>query len=143
SEPAIVAGIAQATLAENPRVPWQAWVDDYTRIRDAIEETYPDQFRDFNARLHTPGGFPRPVPARVRVWNTGSGRAEFVVPTTLDASGLGGAGDRGERLRLVTLRSNDQFNTTIYGYRDRFRGIEGTRRVVMVGEADMRRLGLA
>ena len=138
SEPAIVAGIAMATLAPDPRLPWQDWVDDYARVRDAIEATYPDQFRDFNARLHTPGGFPRPNGARDRRWDTPSGKAEFVVPSTLDASGLGD----GELLRLVTLRSNDQFNTTIYGYRDRFRGIEGTRRVVLVGEEDMRRLDL-
>ena len=105
-------------------MPWQGWVDDYARVRDAIEATYPDQFRDFNARMHTPGGFPRPVPARERQWDTDSGKAEFVVPRTLDASGLDHAP---ERLRLVTLRSNDQFNTTIYGYRDRFRGIDVTR----------------
>ncbi|MGJ4803607.1 FdhF/YdeP family oxidoreductase [Luteimonas sp. SDU82] len=139
SEPAIVAGIALATLPPNSRVPWRHWVDDYARVREAIEATYPDQFGDFNARLHTPGGFPRPNPARARQWDTDSGKAEFVVPATLDASGLDTGG---ERLRLVTLRSNDQFNTTIYGYRDRFRGIEGTRRVVLVGEEDMRRLGL-
>lgn len=139
SEPAIVAGIARATLADNPAVPWDEWVDDYARVRDAIEATYPDQFADFNARLHTPGGFPRPIPARERQWRTDSGKAEFVVPATLDAAGLDP--DTGA-LRLVTVRSNDQFNTTIYGYRDRFRGIDGTRRVVMVGEADMRRLGL-
>jgi len=115
-------------------------VDDYARIRDAIEATYPEQFRDFNARLRTPGGFPRPVAARERRWQTPSGKAEFVVPATLDASGLG---DREGRLRLMTVRSNDQFNTTVYGYRDRFRGIDGTRRVVMMCDADMQRLGLA
>ncbi|MBD9367244.1 FdhF/YdeP family oxidoreductase [Xanthomonas sp. XNM01] len=139
SEPAIVAGIARATLPDNPNIPWQAWVDDYARVRDAIEATYPDQFRDFNARLKTPGGFPRPVAARERRWETDSGKAGFMVPTTLDASGIDEAP---ERLRLVTVRSNDQFNTTIYGYRDRFRGIDGTRRVVMLCDEDMRRLGL-
>ncbi len=139
SEPAIVAGIARATLADNPRVPWQDWVDDYARVRDAIEATYPDQFRDFNARMHTPGGFPRPVAARERRWTTDSGKAEFIVPQRLDASGIE---DTPDRMRLITVRSNDQFNTTIYGYHDRFRGIEGTRRVVMVGDDDMRRLGL-
>ena len=140
SEPAIVAGIAMATLEPNPRVPWQDWVDDYARVRDAIEATYPEQFRDFNARLGTPGGFPRPNPARERRWQTPSGKAEFVVPDTLDASGLG---EREGRLRLMTVRSNDQFNTTVYGYHDRFRGIDGTRRVVLMGDDDMRRLGLA
>ncbi len=140
SEPAIVAGIAMATLEPDPRVPWQDWVDDYARVRDAIEATYPEQFRDFNTRLGTPGGFPRPNPARERRWQTPSGKAEFVVPHTLDASGLGA---REGRLRLMTVRSNDQFNTTIYGYHDRFRGIDGTRRVVLMGDDDMRRLGLA
>ena len=139
SEPAIVAGIAMATLEPDPRVPWQDWVDDYARVRDAIEATYPDQFRDFNARLGTPGGFPRPNPARERRWRTPSGKAEFMVPARLDASGLG---EREGRMRLLTVRSNDQFNTTVYGYHDRFRGIDGTRRVVMMAEADMQRLGL-
>ena len=141
SEPAIVAALAQAILPPERAalVPWQEWVGDYARVRDAIEATYPDQFRDFNARLHTPGGFPRPVAARERRWETGSGKAEFHVPDVLCATGFE---DRAGRFRLLTVRSNDQFNTTVYGYRDRFRGIEGTRRVVLMHEDDIAGLGL-
>ncbi|KLJ01979.1 FdhF/YdeP family oxidoreductase [Luteimonas sp. FCS-9] len=140
SEPAIVAGIALATVPGDADVPWQAWVDDYARVRDAIEATYPEQFRDFNARLHTPGGFPRPVAARERRWETESGKAEFHVPDVLSATGFE---DRPGRYRLLTIRSNDQFNTTVYGYRDRFRGIEGTRRVVLMNADDIQALGIA
>ena len=141
SEPAIVAALAQAILPPERAalVPWQQWVGDYAQVRDAIEATYPDQFRDFNARLHTPGGFPRPVAARERRWETESGKAEFHVPDVLCATGFE---DRPGRYRLLTVRSNDQFNTTVYGYRDRFRGIEGTRRVVLMHEDDIAELGL-
>ncbi|NZA26313.1 FdhF/YdeP family oxidoreductase [Luteimonas sp. SJ-92] len=139
SEPAIVAGIAEAALEPRPEVPWREWVADYGRVRDAIEATYPEQFRDFNRRMREPGGFPRPIAARERRWKTDSGKAEFMVPEVLCATGFE---DAANLLRLITLRSNDQFNTTIYGYRDRFRGIEGTRRVVLVGERDIARLGL-
>ena len=135
SEVAIVAGIAKATLPKNERVPWSEWVDDYARIREAIAETYPEIFADFNARLDEPGGFPKPLPARDRVWKTPSGRAEFKVPQALSASFAAGAG--AGVLRLITLRSNDQFNTTVYGYEDRFRGISGTRMVVFMNVDDM------
>ncbi len=138
SEPAIVAGMARAILGKDSSAPWQAWVDDYALVRDAIEATYPDQFRDFNARLHTPGGFPRPVAARERRWTTPSGKAEFHVPDVLSATGFE---DRPGRFRLLTVRSNDQFNTTVYGYRDRFRGIEGTRRIVLMNADDIAELG--
>jgi molybdopterin-dependent oxidoreductase alpha subunit len=139
SEPAIVAGMATATLEPDPAVPWSEWVADYGRVRDAIEATYPQDFRDFNARMKQPGGFPRPIAARDRRWTTDSGKAEFHVPHGLSATGFE---DAPQRFRLITLRSNDQFNTTIYGYRDRFRGIEGTRQVVMMRRDDIRRLAL-
>src|SRR6185437_2730938 len=64
SEPAIVAGLAKATLPGNPKIDWDAWVADYAKVRDAIAETYPEAFHDFNARLWEPGGFHRPLPAR-------------------------------------------------------------------------------
>jgi len=140
SEPAIVAGLAMATLPDNPDVPWDAWVGDYGLVRDAIEVSYPEMFERFNERIWTPGGFWKGNAAAHREWKTESGRAEFNVPGALNATGF----DEAEgRMRLVTLRSNDQFNTTVYGYHDRFRGIKGTRMVVMVGPADMERLGLA
>ena len=141
SEAAIVAGIAKATLAPNPLVPWDAWVGDYARVRDAIEATWPDIFRDFNARFRTPGGFQRPVPARRRVWKTKNGKANFMRFNSLVADP-----DTPETgpdvLRLMTLRSDDQFNTTIYSLDDRFRGVYGTRKVVFMNRGDMARLGL-
>ncbi len=139
SEPAIVAGMAKAILGDASRAPWDDWVADYSLVRDAIEATYPVDFAEFNDRLHTPGGFPRKIAARERRWETDSGRAEFMVPETLCAPGFD---DAQGRYRLVTVRSNDQFNTTIYGYRDRFRGIDGTRRVLMMSPEDIEQSGL-
>jgi molybdopterin-dependent oxidoreductase alpha subunit len=140
SEVAIVAGIAEATLPANPKVRWRAWVDDYAKIRSLIEQTYPKEFRDFNARLFTPGGFYRGNTAHERIWKTDVGKAKFTTPDTLTAFGVQEAPGR---YRLITLRSNDQFNTTIYGYSDRLRGVEGTRDVLLISPDDMQKAGLA
>ncbi|MGH8234090.1 MAG: FdhF/YdeP family oxidoreductase [Rhodanobacteraceae bacterium] len=139
SETRIVVELAKETLPPNPRVPWDTWVSDFATIRDAIEQTYPEQFEDYNRRMWQPGGFHRPNPARARVWKTDSGKANFIVPPTLTATGFDDAPDR---FRLMTMRSNDQFNTTVYGYDDRFRGIEGTREVVLMNKDDIARMGL-
>jgi molybdopterin-dependent oxidoreductase alpha subunit len=139
SEPAIVAGIAKQILAANPKLDWDAWVADYARIRDAIEQTYPDVFQDFNERLFTPGGFWKGNKAAERIWLTPSKKAEFFAPPTLSATGFA---DAEGRFRLMTLRSNDQFNTTIYGYHDRFRGVKGTRDVLFMHESDIQEAGL-
>ncbi|MBW6425404.1 FdhF/YdeP family oxidoreductase [Rhizobium sp. XQZ8] len=139
SEPAIVAGIAKATLTEG-RVPWDRWVDDYSLIRNAIEETYPETFKDFNRRLFQPGGIPRPLPARERKWVTKSGKANFLTPGRLFPD-LPEEAFADDVLHLASLRSNDQFNTTIYGYSDRFRGVDGTRQVVFMNRKDIVRLG--
>jgi molybdopterin-dependent oxidoreductase alpha subunit len=139
SEMAIVAGIAKATLPANSKVTWDEWVGDYSKVRDLIEETYPEEFRAFNDRVFTPGGFYKGNSARERIWKTESGRAEFTVPKGLSAAGFE---DRPGRYRLITLRSNDQFNTTIYGYSDRLRGIEGTRSVLLINPQEMQRAGL-
>ncbi|MEZ2410665.1 FdhF/YdeP family oxidoreductase [Bosea sp. RCC_152_1] len=141
SEPRIIAELAKATLAANPKLKWDAWVSDYGLIRDLIAQTYPTDFHDFNARMDEPGGFSRNLPAAKRVWKTQSGKANFKLPSALSAHFEGEPG--GEVLRLITLRSNDQFNTTVYGYSDRFRGVEGTRMVVFMNRADMARLGIA
>lgn len=141
SEPAIVAGIAKAALPENPSVPWDLWVADYALIRDEIEAVFPDDFRGFNARLDLPGGFPRPVAARERIWETDTGKANFKTPTALHASFDSGS-DPGV-LRLITLRSNDQFNTTIYGDADRLRGIHHSRMIVMMNPKDRMRFQIA
>ena len=139
SEMAIVAGLAQKTLRPNPHVPWQDWRGDYALVRKLIEQTYPDQFHDFEARMFTPGGFYRGNTARRRQWLTKSGKAQFSTPAMLNATGFA---DRPHRFALITMRSNDQFNTTIYGFSDRLRGIEGTRAVLLINPADMMREGL-
>lgn len=139
SEPAIVAGIAKATLSPSPLVRWDDWIADYDRIRDLIEQTYPDQFADFNGRMFEAGGFYRGNSARERNWETDSGKAEFSCPASLSA-----LGDEPDTVvhTLVTLRSNDQFNTTIYDYHDRLRGLEGDRMIVLISRTDMARAGL-
>lgn len=139
SEVAIVAGLAKATLPSNPKLKWDDWVGNYDLIRSQIAETYPDEFHDFNARMFTPGGFYRGNSARERIWKTKSGKAEFTAPETLTSTGFS---DAPGRFRLLTMRSNDQFNTTIYGYSDRLRGIEGTRDVLLINPEEMARAGL-
>ncbi|MEO9340953.1 FdhF/YdeP family oxidoreductase [Mesorhizobium sp. SB112] len=141
SEPRIVAEIAKATLSSNSRVPWDDWVGDYALVRDEIENLFPDDFRNFNARLDMPGGFPRPVGARDRKWETDTGKANFKLPGSLSSSF--DDGNDSDVLRLITLRSNDQFNTTIYGYTDRLRGIHGSRMVVMMNREDRIRFGIS
>jgi len=142
SEPAIIAGIAEATLAPNPKVPWSEWVGDYRRIREAIERTWPATFKGLDQKMFEPGGLTRPLAARERKWNTRTGKANFITPTQLFAGDEASFGRDGV-LQLVTLRSNDQFNTTVYGYDDRFRGIKGTRMVAFMNAADVSALGLA
>lgn len=140
-----MAGIAKATLHSNPQVDWDGWVGDYNLIRDAIEATYPENFSDFNRRIRQPGGFPRQVAARERRWNTKTGKANLIVPKDLPKNlreDPDMSAPRADVLRMITLRSNDQFNTTVYGYDDRFRGIRGTRSVVMMNRSDVLRLGL-
>ncbi|WP_174273976.1 FdhF/YdeP family oxidoreductase [Sphingomonas bacterium] len=139
SEVAIVAGIAKATLAPDPRLAWDAWTGDYRLIRSLIEKTYPEMFYDYERRMTTPGGFYKGNSARDRVWKTEKGKAIFTTPERLCATGFE---DEEGRLRLITLRSNDQFNTTIYGFSDRPRGIEGTRMVLLMNPAEIRRQGL-
>lgn len=141
SEPAIVAGIAKATLPPNPHVNWDAWVADYSRVREAIAATYPDIFHDMNERMWKPGGFVRPLGARQRVWATENGKANFMVPDGFDADPdmpVRGA----DVLRLMTTRGDSQFNTTVYALDDRFRGVYGTREVLLMNRDDIERLGL-
>jgi anaerobic selenocysteine-containing dehydrogenase len=138
SEPAIVAALAKATLKPNSKIDWDAWVADYSRVRDAIERTYPEQFKDFNKRMFQPGGFPRPLPARERKWKTPNGKANFTVPKSAFAPPR----ERDGVYELMTLRADGQFNTTIYTEGDRFRGIEGGRYVVFMHPADMEEDGL-
>lgn len=141
SEVAIVAMLAKATLPPHPKRPWDDWTADYALIRDRIAATFPDDFADFNARMFAPGGFYRGNSARAREWNTDNGKANFTTPDGLTA--LGEALWDDSVLTLITLRSNDQFNTTIYGFSDRLRGLEGSRDILLINPDEMLRLGLA
>ncbi|QIK14288.1 FdhF/YdeP family oxidoreductase [Leclercia sp. 29361] len=137
SEPAIVAGIAHATLT-NSNTDWLELVADYDRIRDRIEQTLPG-FENFNARIRIAGGFRMPLPPTERIWPTPTGKAMFSLFDGVEEN-LPGEGEN--VLRLVTLRSHDQYNTTIYALDDRYRGVFGRRDVLFMNEADMHQLGL-
>ena len=137
SEPAIIAGLARATLPDSA-IDWEDMVADYDRIRDKIEEVFPD-FAGFNERVREPGGFRLRVAASERVWETPDGKAQFLVESGLDEDD--GLDEHG--LVLTTIRSHDQYNTTIYGLDDRYRGITGRRDVVFVHAQDLARLELA
>jgi anaerobic selenocysteine-containing dehydrogenase len=131
SEPAIVAGLARALLGE--RLPWDELVGDYDRIRDIISLVVPG-FADFNERVRTPDGFQLGNSGRERTFV--AGRARFTVATPPDLALPPG------RLRMMTMRSHDQYNTTIYGLDDRYRGIRNERRVVFLHPDDIAELGL-
>src|ERR1700726_4299963 len=137
SEPAIIAGMALATLP-NTRVGWADLIADYGKIRDAIEAVFPE-FADFNARIKKPGGFRLYVAASEREWLTPTKKANFLVYSGLDEDPR--VAHR-EALTLTTIRSHDQYNTTIYGMNDRYRGITGRRDVVFVNERDLASRGL-
>jgi molybdopterin-dependent oxidoreductase alpha subunit len=138
SESAIVAGIARATMGPTSKVRWEWLVADYDRIRDAIEQVFPI-FQGYNARIRVPGGFHLTSLARERVWATPSGKAEFAVFVGLEEDPLQ---DDPDALWLTTLRSHDQYNTTLYSLSDRYRGVFNQRRVVFLNEAEMKRRSL-
>lgn len=140
SEPAIVVGLAKATLDKNLKLRWDEWLADYGLVRDAIAKTYPDMFKDFNDRMFQPGGFYKGNPVRSREWKTDSGKAEFTTPAS--SSALGARPGSGV-YTLITLRSNDQFNTTVYGYRDRLRGLDTDRMVVLMAPTEISMAGLS
>ncbi len=137
SECAIVAGIASATLPQS-RVPWMDLIADYDRIRDAIASVYPD-FSDYNRRVRVPGGFRLPLPPTERIWPTPSGRAQFIPFEGLEEDDPTPA----DVLRLSTVRSHGQYNTTIYNLDDRYRGVFGRRDVVFMNRQDLADRGLA
>ncbi|MEV8098062.1 FdhF/YdeP family oxidoreductase [Kitasatospora sp. NPDC085879] len=135
SEPAIVAGMARAALPDSA-TPWEWYVEDYDRIRDTMAKVL-DGFEDFNRRVRLPLGFRIRQPARELVFLTPSGRAEFSaapLPDVVPAPGT---------LALGTMRSHDQWNTTIYSDNDRYRGIKNLRTLVFMNEDDMRERGIA
>ncbi|MER5373475.1 FdhF/YdeP family oxidoreductase [Streptomyces sp. NPDC002553] len=137
SEPAIVCRLARRVLGEESRVPWEEFEKDYATIRDRIARVVPG-FEDFNARVARPGGFTLPhAPRDERRFPTATGKANFTAaPVEYPRVPEG-------RLLLQTLRSHDQYNTTVYGLDDRYRGIRGGRRVVLVNAEDARELGVA
>jgi molybdopterin-dependent oxidoreductase alpha subunit len=141
SEPKIVAGIAKAALPPNPRVPWDEWVADYRKIRTATSRTYPDIFHDYETRMWQPGGFHRPLAARKREWKTKTGKANFITPKNL-VDNIDIDPEQRDVFQLTTIRSQGQFNTTIYSDRDRFRGVFGTRMVLFMNANDIDRLDL-
>ncbi|MFL5046175.1 MAG: FdhF/YdeP family oxidoreductase [Xanthobacteraceae bacterium] len=140
SEPKIVAELAKVTLGSRCTVDWDGWVADYSRIRHAIASTYPEIFHDIEKHMWAPGGVHRPLQARVRRWTTPNNKANFHTPEEFFAQIEQVHGN--EEFDLITLRSNDQFNTTVYGYKDRYRQVFGTRDVLLMNPADIGRLGL-
>jgi molybdopterin-dependent oxidoreductase alpha subunit len=158
SEPAIVARLAHATLGARSRVPWLQLIADYDHIRDRIARVV-EGFDRFNERVRVDGGFHLRHPAREREFPTASGRAHFFVhdleepastanafePLQDSQEGIAAyaAPTGADTLLLMTVRSHDQYNTTIYGLDDRYRGVRGYRRVLFAARADLDRLGLA
>ncbi|MEU8823884.1 FdhF/YdeP family oxidoreductase [Streptomyces sp. NPDC048636] len=137
SEPAIVARLARRVLGPGSRTPWEEFEKDYASIRDRIAAVIPG-FEDFNARVSDPAGFALPHgPRDSRTFPTATGKANFTAaPVEYPKVPEG-------RLLLQTLRSHDQYNTTIYGLDDRYRGIKNGRRVVLIHPEDAGELGLA
>ena len=134
SELAIVTGIAKAATPPMAELKWDEWTADYGLVRNLIEKTYPEDFRDYNARMYDAGGFYRGNGAHERIWKTPEGKAVFTTPGQLNSLGFK---DAPGRYRLITMRSNDQFNTTIYGYSDRLRGLKGSRDIVLMCPEDI------
>ncbi|WP_103503739.1 MULTISPECIES: FdhF/YdeP family oxidoreductase [unclassified Streptomyces] len=137
SESAIVCRLARLVLGEDSATPWEEFERDYGLIRDRVARVVPG-FEDFNTRVAEPGGFALPhAPRDERRFPTSTGKANFTAaPVEFPEAGPG-------RLLLQTLRSHDQYNTTIYGLDDRYRGVRGGRRVVLVNPGDAAELGLA
>ena len=135
SEPAIIAHLAKATLGTKSKVDWEYLVGQYDRIRDVIEQVIPG-FENYNERVRKPGGFYLPNGAREGKFNTPSGKAQFTV-NAVPKWNL----KEGEYI-MMTIRSHDQYNTTIYGLDDRYRGIYNERRVVMMNAKDIKNAGL-
>jgi molybdopterin-dependent oxidoreductase alpha subunit len=133
SEPAIVAALGEALLGN--RVAWRELAADYDKIREKIAQVVLG-FTSFNERVREPNGFQLPNTARDGSFANVGGRARFTVSPLPDLALLPG------RLRMMTMRSHDQYNTTIYGLDDRYRGIRGERRVIFMNAADMVELGL-
>ena len=119
-----------ATLGNRTRINWDKYATNYDAIRDDIERTIPG-FENYNQRVRIPGGFYLPNCNRDGSFNTQSSKAQFNIAT------FNGLEVRDDELMMMTIRSHDQFNTTIYGLNDRYRGIFNERRVIFMNQADM------
>ena len=139
SEPAILAGIAKATLGTKSTVDWDALAGNYDLIRNGIEAVFPE-FEAYNDSIRRPGGFQLPNAAAMRVWNTPSGKANFAIFPGLEEDAVTANPDV---LRMASLRAHDQYNTTIYGLNDRYRGVFGRRDVLFINPKELARLGFA
>ena len=135
SEPAIVAGLANATL-QHSTTDWNALISNYDLIRDKIEATIPG-FEDYNKRVRIKGGFYLPNNAREGNFApTKTGKANFTVNAPSDIK------LQKDEYLLMTIRTHDQYNTTIYGLHDRYRGVYNERRVLFMNPKDMEALGI-
>ena len=129
SEVDIVCSLAEATLSAQDTMKWSSWRNDYNLIRDEIEAVIPG-FDDYNRKVRQSNGFHLPNGARVRQFNTSNGKAQFTV------NHLPQVDPKEAEYIMITVRSHDQYNTTIYGLDDRYRGILNERRVVMMNDED-------
>ncbi|MFP4281788.1 MAG: FdhF/YdeP family oxidoreductase [Opitutales bacterium] len=136
SEVAIVCGLAEVLFGPEADIPWGAFQEDYDRLREAVGRVVPG-FDDYNRRVREPGGFLLPNSARERDFSGIGGRAKFI---SHELAPIAVAADQ---LLLMTIRSHDQFNTSVYGLDDRYRGLRGERRVVFMNREDMAARGLA
>lgn len=138
SEVEIVCRIAMATLPDS-RIPWESYIHDYDLIRDRIADVYPEIYADFPARIRGPKGFHLDIPPRRLVWPTPNGKANFLLLPGLEVDARV---DDPAMLRLATVRSHDQFNTTIYSYSDRYRGVYNDRMILFMNADDRIARGL-
>jgi anaerobic selenocysteine-containing dehydrogenase len=135
SEPVIVCRLAKATLGSKSKVNWDKYLKHYDHIRDDIERTIPG-FENYNERIRQPGGFYLPNANRAGLFDTSTKKAHFSIafPEYRETAA--------DELTMMTIRSHDQFNTTIYGLDDRYRGIYNERRVILMNRNDLQKRGL-
>lgn len=135
SEVAVVCGIANATLGDRSKINWSQYKDDYNLVRADIQDVV-EGFQNYNERLKNPSGFYLPNGARIRKFNTKTGKANFSI------NKLPNWRLEKDELIMMTIRSHDQFNTTIYGLNDRYRGVFNERRIIFMNREDMAERGL-
>ncbi|WP_334412836.1 FdhF/YdeP family oxidoreductase [Acinetobacter pittii] len=144
SEPDIVARMAEAVLPDS-QIKWKWYIESYDRIRDSIADVF-DEFHDFNLRVYKLGGFHLEQPANQHIWNTKSGKAQFMITPLSEVyadkeNQYAAAYTDSKVYTLMTTRSHDQYNTTLYGLDDRYRGVFGQRRVLFMNQADIDEAG--